>query len=227
MIGHILNPQPFQKYDIGGAYHWKWYLVNYEGYRDFSNTLTQLIPNKGSLMDVGCGDGLISYLFFRLGFKVYGIDTSQTAIYLASTISKMALEKSMGENIEDVNETPFVHGDNKIHEKRIAQQELKFAIQSIYEIDQINTFDYAICSEVIEHLKYPDKLLKAVHNSIRKFAIITTPNGLLSDGNVDAPGPYDYHVWTPKTFAELCKDYKFEFLDIKPGTIAIKLYKNK
>lgn len=222
-----MTPQPFEKYDIGGAYHWKWYLVNYEGYRDFTNILTQLIPNKGSLMDVGCGDGLISYLFFRLGFKVYGLDTSQTAIQLARIVTNMALEKSIGGNIEEIHGSPFVHGENEIHKERMAQQELEFIQKSIYDICLPDTFDYAICSEVIEHLEYPDKLLKAVHTSIRKFAIITTPNGLLSDGSTEEPGPYDYHVWTPETFSELCRDYNIEFLDVKPGTIAIKLYKSE
>ena len=65
-----MTPEPFNKYDLGGAYHWKWYLVNYDDYRDFSNSLVDLMTAPGRLLDVGCGDGLISYLYFRRGFDV-------------------------------------------------------------------------------------------------------------------------------------------------------------
>jgi len=91
-----LAPEPFIKYDIGGSYHWKWYLVNYDGYRDFSDSLVGLVPTPGRLLDVGCGDGLISYLFFRSGFDVVGLDTSDTAVQFANMISDMALLKRMG-----------------------------------------------------------------------------------------------------------------------------------
>ena len=78
---------------------------------------------------------------------------------------------------------------------------------------------------MIEHLEFPEQLLEKVRHAIRKYAIITTPNGLLPDGTMDKPDSYDYHVWSPETFAELLDGYNFEFLDLKPGTIAVKLYK--
>jgi hypothetical protein len=68
--------------------------------------------------------------------------------------------------------------------------------------------------------------LENVHHAIRKFAIITTPNGLQPDGTMDEPGAYDYFVWSPETFADLLRGYDFEFIDLRPDTISVKLYKN-
>ncbi len=216
---------PFIKYDIGGAYHWKWYLVNFDGYRDFTNLLVDLLPISGRLLDVGCGDGLISYLFFRSGFEVVGLDTSETAIQLAKIVSDMAVRESMGSDIKSVQEMPFTAGDQKPLIKRFDQGALQFHCRSIYDIAETDEFDYAICSEVIEHLEHPERLLENVHRVVRKFAIITTPDGLMPDGTIEEPGVYDYHVWSPDTFADLLHGYNFEFLDIRPGTIGIKLHK--
>ena len=220
-----MNVKPFIKYDIGGAYHWKWYILNYEGYRNFSNTLTELVPGPGRVLDVGCGDGLISYLFFRLGCNVVGIDTSPTAIHLAKIVSQIAVQGAMGSEIKELQGMAFVQGEKELMLSRLKQGALQYLESSIYDFNEPDSFDYAICSEVIEHLEHPEQLLKNVHASIRKFAIITTPNGLLPDGSINLPGPYDYHVWSPETFTTLLEGYKFEFLDLKPETIAIKLYK--
>ena len=221
-----MSVEPFIKYDIGGAYHWKWYLFNFGGYRDFTNGLVDLVPAPGRLLDVGCGDGLISYLLFRLGFDVQGLDTSETAIQLARDVVDLALRKSMGANIEDVRDTPFTAGDPQVLKNRHAQGALQFDHRSIYDLTEKDEFDYAICSEVIEHLEHPERLLENVHRAIRQFAIITTPDGLRPDGAMDEPGTYDYHVWSRDTFAELLDGYKFEFLDLRPGTIGVKLYKS-
>ena len=220
-----MTVEPFVKYDIGGAYHWKWYILNYEGYRDFTNALVNLVPDPGRVLDVGCGDGLISYLFFRSGCDVVGFDTSKTAIKLANIVSEMAVQSSMGADIADVQNTPFVQGDKAEMLQRLKNQALQYSESSIYDFSEPDSFDYAICSEVIEHLEFPEQLLEKVRHAIRKYAIITTPNGLLPDGTMDKPDSYDYHVWSPETFAELLDGYNFEFLDLKPGTIAVKLYK--
>jgi hypothetical protein len=49
---------------------------------------------------------------------------------------------------------------------------------------------------------------------------------LQPDDTIEEPGTHDYHAWSPETFAELLKSYKFEFLDLRPGTIAVKFYKS-
>ena len=55
--------------------------------------------------------GLISYLYFRSGFDVVGLDTSNTAIQLSKFVSNLALQKSMGSAIASVKNTHFTAGD--------------------------------------------------------------------------------------------------------------------
>ena len=68
--------EPFIKYDIGGAYHWYWYLLNFDKYRGFTNSILKLHPNPSKIVYVGSGDGLISYLFF--GYALTFLDLMRT-----------------------------------------------------------------------------------------------------------------------------------------------------
>lgn len=76
--------RPFDKYEKYGAYHWNAYINNKE-YRKHVDTVKKFFSTqkRGSLLDVGCGDGFISHVLGEMGFKVLGIDTDPTAIKLA------------------------------------------------------------------------------------------------------------------------------------------------
>lgn len=209
-----MSEEAFRKYEIGGAYHWKWYLLNYEGYRDFTDEIADLLPRMGRVLDIGCGDGLMSYVFFRRGLEIVGIDDNTMAIQIAEKIAPMAA----GGELEGAL---ALGGEDGPLPERYRDDQLKFRLQSGYDIDEPDAYDCAVCVEVIEHVEFPEKLVERIHNSIRDFAIITTP-----DGTDDEPGPYDFQIWTPDEFAEFLKDYRFEFLDLRPNTISVKLYKS-
>ena len=106
----------------------------------------QEIKNK-NILDVGCGDGVISYLLAKKGAKVIGIDNSEIAINFAK------------EKCIDLNNVEFLVA---------SAHRLPF---------ESKTFDYIVSSEVIEHLNNPDKMLyeiKRIWNKKGKI-IITTP----------------------------------------------------
>ncbi len=82
----IHSPQlPFDKYDLRGPMHWKSY-QDVEPYRTRADQLAGLVRSlagTGRIVDVGCGDGLFSWLFARDGAGVIGFDAEPTAIELA------------------------------------------------------------------------------------------------------------------------------------------------
>jgi ubiquinone biosynthesis O-methyltransferase len=88
----------FQKYKTRGAYHWEQISNNLLRRNTFIlgryNNVINLLKNKiGSLngkkiLDVGCGDGVLSYLVAKQGAEVSGIGYSDIAIEFAKEKSK-------------------------------------------------------------------------------------------------------------------------------------------
>jgi 2-polyprenyl-3-methyl-5-hydroxy-6-metoxy-1,4-benzoquinol methylase len=84
----------FDKYDTGGAYHWKYYYENGDPfYTECVDTVCDLVPEHAHVLDIGCGDGLISnVLSEKKGCKVVGIDNQPLAITLARKKNRNANE---------------------------------------------------------------------------------------------------------------------------------------
>jgi 2-polyprenyl-3-methyl-5-hydroxy-6-metoxy-1,4-benzoquinol methylase len=71
----------YPKYDELGAYHWGDDFDNW--YQEMIGKIPNLFPSEGSVLDVGCGDGRMSYELKKLGLNVTGFDGISTAIRLA------------------------------------------------------------------------------------------------------------------------------------------------
>ena len=69
----------YEKYRENGAIHWKEYEDNPQ-YRDWVDYIISLFPSSGSVLDVGCGDGLWSAKLADRGLNVMGIDSSEHGI---------------------------------------------------------------------------------------------------------------------------------------------------
>jgi len=78
------NNRGFDKYEKFGAYHWDLYKTDLI-YKKHVNYIINNFDRKikGTLLDVGCGDGLISCLLAKKGFNVKGIDLEYKGIRLA------------------------------------------------------------------------------------------------------------------------------------------------
>lgn len=113
-----------------------------------ANVLRQSLPPNGRILDVGCGNGVISRHLGRLGFNVLGIDVSEKTIEKARSIDPMA----------------NVQFQTKSAEQLVASGE---------------RYDAVICSEVLEHLSDPGKLLKVLYQTLTDTGklIVTVPNG--------------------------------------------------
>ena len=111
-------------------------------------TLKKHIPAGGDVLDVGCGNGIISRGIGKEGFNVYGIDVSEKAVEKARTLTHL----------------PNVTFDVMSAEALVATGKKYGAV---------------ICSEVLEHLDHPGKLLSTIYQSLTDdgILIVTVPNG--------------------------------------------------
>lgn len=106
------------------------------------------LPEGAEVLDVGCGNGVISRSLGEQGFRVKGIDISE------KTIEKARL----------LNQFSNVSFDVISAEQLVADGKCYHAI---------------ICSEVLEHLTDPGKLLKVLYQTLHSegILIVTVPNG--------------------------------------------------
>ncbi len=111
-------------------------------------TLKKHLPSQAQVLDVGCGNGVISRSLGAAGFNVKGID-----------ISSKTIEKA-----KSLNKYPNVSFEVRSAEQVVADGQQYHAV---------------ICSEVLEHLNEPDKLLNTLHEILHNegVLIVTVPNG--------------------------------------------------
>ena len=67
-----------------------------------ADVLRQSLPVNGKILDVGCGNGVISSHLGRLGFNVLGIDVSEKTIEMAKAIEPMPNVSFMKKSAEEL-----------------------------------------------------------------------------------------------------------------------------
>jgi 2-polyprenyl-3-methyl-5-hydroxy-6-metoxy-1,4-benzoquinol methylase len=106
------------------------------------------MPEGAEVLDIGCGNGVISRSLGEYGFHVRGVDISSKTIEKARSLNKF----------------PNVRFEVVSAEQLVANGE---------------TYHAVICSEVLEHLHEPGKLLSVLHELLHDdgVLIVTVPNG--------------------------------------------------
>ena len=114
-----------------------------------TDVLDAKLPSGAEVLDVGCGNGVISRSLGEKGLNVKGIDVSDKAIARA----------------RELNKFPNVRFDVVSAEQLVADGHRYHAV---------------ICSEVLEHLNDPGKLLSVLHDLLdtNGVLIVTVPNGV-------------------------------------------------
>lgn len=112
------------------------------------DVLKTRFPDGSKVLDVGCGNGIISRNVGAAGFMVKGIDVSEKAIATAAA-----------ENTQP----------NVTFEVRSAEQLAADGHQ----------YEAVICSEVLEHLNEPGKLIRVLYQLLAPAGVlvVTVPNG--------------------------------------------------
>lgn len=158
-----MNEKQFDKYQKRGSLHWR--EMKTRDFRKF-NAFQQgryewIIRQAGDMrgkkvLDLGCGDGALSYLLAKHGAAVVGVDNEAQGIGFAN------------ENLAGAD----------------PQRKLKweFVVASAYTLPfPDETFDIIAHCEVFEHLAEPERMLVEARRVLKpagKF-VMTTPHRLL------------------------------------------------
>lgn len=208
----IMVNKSFNKYQSRGAYHWHWYENNTHNYYEYAQLTLSFFPESGSILDIGCGDGLISYLFYQQGFSVFGIDPDKRGISIAKN---KVLYKLLRQNpallLPEIIAPYFV----KSH---LRNKGIEFRQQSIENLEDEKNFDYSICLEVIEHLPNPDILIEKILSTTRKYAVLSTPNAQFCKPDIE-----DYQFWDVEGFIKLLGRNRSQLLYVDNNRIFAKL----
>ena len=149
----------FTKYVTRGAgYHWEQnsrHLFKMNAFvKARYQKIMQLLKKKNDsfagvkIIDLGCGDGVLTYELFKKGAKTYGIDLSDDAIKFA------------------------------IWKHRSLGSEASFFVESCTDTHfGAESFDAAVSSDVIEHLTNPRMLLTEIYRVLKPngLGVISTP----------------------------------------------------
>ena len=147
----------FDKYDEGGAYHWAECDRRYANWKRYNPALdaryqltvraVRELGLTGSLLDVGCGDGMLMSRVAPFFDRVVGVDADAGAIGLARAQLK---------------------GRANCEVRHVASYELPFGDR---------TFDVVTSADVIEHLKDPGHHLREIGRvlAFAGALVLTTP----------------------------------------------------
>ncbi len=129
----------FSKYKTRGpGYHWGQISWNAKKRNLFTLGLYKMIVRKAGeindkkILDIGCGDGVLTHMLASCGSEVTGLDSSEEAISFAR--DKTRGERGLVFQVGDAYKLPFDDGK----------------------------FDIVVSSELIEHLQNPTIFLKEI-----------------------------------------------------------------
>jgi SAM-dependent methyltransferase len=179
------NRRTFDKYESGGAYHWK---ECDRRSRTFNPPLVaryqvvaDRITDAAHVLEIGAGDGRLTALLAESGARVVGIEIDDTAVRLASSalwrMENCAIAQA------DCYKLPF----------------------------PTEIFDVAVMADVIEHLDEPESALEEAARVLKPggVLILTTPKWR-PDRVWDV---HHVHEFTPSEIGSCLKQF-FERVDI-------------
>lgn len=143
----------FDKFDKMGAYHWVRKDIPYSVYLKYLTkaveTLTEFYGDQFHLLDVGCGDGYVSYKLKDYFKKITLIDNNETAVSLAK---QKLIDENDIKNIESIKNDDF------------------------FKVN-LSNYDVILLSQLIEQFEHPEEIVNKIyeHKNDIKIVILSTP----------------------------------------------------
>jgi 2-polyprenyl-3-methyl-5-hydroxy-6-metoxy-1,4-benzoquinol methylase len=147
--------RPFGKYERFGAYHWRevepW-PTRYNAVlaARYQVLLGAMDSNARRVLDIGCGDGTLTFRLARLGQHVWGIDDALLPLRLArKEFDRRGAKRPPVLASADARQLPFAN----------------------------EVFDCVVLADVIEHISAPDTVVGEAHRVLRSGGqiLVTTP----------------------------------------------------
>jgi 2-polyprenyl-3-methyl-5-hydroxy-6-metoxy-1,4-benzoquinol methylase len=163
-------------------------------------------PRGKSLLDVGCGVGLLAHLAQRAGFDAYGIDFSPRSIRLGSVHLNMQGRLYCG----DVSDLRSFVGTRK--------------------------FDVVTIFEVLEHIENPGQVMRLVSDCLSDagLVVLSIPNADRFHPQADETDSPPHHLtfWTKRAIQRFVEEggFKIVYHEVQPKSCGLgltKLYEKK
>lgn len=193
------NEKKFSKYEKKGAnYHWAFISRSLKTHNAIVSGRYDAVIAAGALggqadgraLDVGCGDGVLTFKLARAGWEAYGVDLSDIALQAAR--AELAQRRAKAE----------------------------FRRASCYDLPfPDDWFNLVVCSEVIEHVLEPDRLLTEMRRVVKKGGriVVSTPRRLTK-----IPADSEHvQEWFAEDFRELVAKH-FDCVYYESSSLAIQ-----
>ena len=98
---------------------------------DYYKVFLKYIPEKGKILDIGCGSGRDAYHFKQMGYVVEAIDGGKEFCHFASNLLGQPVECKMFQDIDYLEEFDGVWALASIH--HLDRNELEMVLEKIYK----------------------------------------------------------------------------------------------
>lgn len=110
-----LRSKRYTKYDGKNDIHWQWYALGNHWYEIMVDETMSHFTNKGSVLDMGSGDGLVDHLFIKKGFEVLGVEPEKDGVAIArEKVPEARFEQNTLENFSPSRRFDYLYSLNTI-----------------------------------------------------------------------------------------------------------------